>query len=176
MTSSPVPAPEEGFVILWAGENEMLHEALVEQLAQAGIPFGDRPIGEESTADILPVELKARFGFQVAVPSSKEAAGKVILERLLDQNIEQLAELPAADDGDIAATQTPSSSDGAATLRVWAGGDAHMAKFVEDSLRENEITVRAEKSGEVTAILVPPTSEARAREIIQEVTQGTPPK
>ena len=38
MSSSPIPAPEASFVILWAGESPVLHTALLEQLDIAGIP------------------------------------------------------------------------------------------------------------------------------------------
>jgi hypothetical protein len=179
MSSSPVPASQQALVILWAGENEVLHAALVEQLELAGIPYVDQPIGDEQaapTADPLPIDWKPRFGFRVAVPSTRQAAGGAILERLLEQDIEQLAELPAAPDGAAATSEAPACRlDEAASVRVWTGGDAHLAKFVEDSLRENEITVRAERAGEEIAIFIPPSCEVRAREIIREVTQGTPP-
>src|SRR5260370_8110787 len=87
MSSSPVPAPEASFVILWAGENPVLHTALLEQLDIAGIPYVDKPIGEDEaapTADPLPIDWKPHFRFQVAVLSNDLARAQALLQPLLD--------------------------------------------------------------------------------------------
>ncbi len=45
MSSSAVP--QGSFVIAWAGEDPVLHSALLEQLDQAGIPYLDNKICED---------------------------------------------------------------------------------------------------------------------------------
>ncbi len=50
MSSSPSPAREGSFVILWAGENPVLHTTLLEKLDAAGIPYVDKAIGEDEVA------------------------------------------------------------------------------------------------------------------------------
>jgi len=110
MSSSPVPAPEASIVILWAGENPVLHTALLEQLDIAGIPYVDKPIGEDEaapTADPLPIDWKPRFGFQVAVLSTDLARAQALLEPLLELEHEPLAELPAEDDASAASEEAP---------------------------------------------------------------------
>ena len=87
MSSSPIPAPEASFVILWAGESPVLHTALLEQLDIAGIPYVDKPIGEDEaapTADPLPIDGKPRFGFQVTLLSTDLAKAQAILDPLLE--------------------------------------------------------------------------------------------
>lgn len=65
--------PQGSLIMLWAGEDPALHAALVEELEEAGILYIDRPTGDDQIAppaDILPIDWKAQFGFEVAVPSS----------------------------------------------------------------------------------------------------------
>jgi hypothetical protein len=179
MSSSPVPAPEASFVILWAGENPILHTALLEQLDIAGIPYVDKPIGEDEaapTADPLPIDWKPRFGFQVAVPSTELAKAQALLDPLLELELEPLAELPAEDDASPACEEVPPAcKEESASFQVWSSDEPKLARFIVESLRENEILTRAETHGEQTAIFVPPACEFRAREIIREVTEATPP-
>jgi len=86
MSSRPVP--RDSHVRLWTGENPALHDALLEQLQSAGIPYVDRPFGSDQvapTADPLPIDWRPRFGFEVAVPSRHLSQARQILEKLLDQ-------------------------------------------------------------------------------------------
>jgi hypothetical protein len=179
MSSSPVPAPAGSFVILWAGENPVLHAALLEQLDNAGIPYVDKLIGEDEaapTADPLPIESKPRFGFQVAVLSTELRSAQALLEPLLELELEALAELPAEDDASAASEVVPPAcKEESATFQVWSSDEPKLARFIVESLRENEIPTRAENHGEQTAIFVPPACEFRAREIIREVVEAMPP-
>jgi hypothetical protein len=179
MSSSPIPAPEASFVILWAGENPVLHTALLEQLDIAGIPYVDKPIGEDEAAPIadpLPIDWKPRFGFQVAVLSTDLAKAQAILDPLLELELQPLAELPAEDDAPAVSEDVPPAcKEEIATLQVWSSDDPKLARFIVESLRENEIPTRAETHAEQTAIFIPPACESRAREIIREVIEATPP-
>ncbi len=93
---SAKPAPQSSYVVLWAGENPALHDALLEELDLAGIGYADKPLGEgEVTTDPLPVDSKPRFGFEVAVHHSDLPAARQILEKLLDEGELADVELPA---------------------------------------------------------------------------------
>jgi len=179
MSSSPAPAPESSFVILWAGENPVLHTALLEQLDLAEIPYVDKPIGEDEaapTADPLPIDWKPRFGFQVAVHSTDLARAQAILDPLLELELQPLAELPAEGDAAAASDEVlPACTEETATLQVWSSDEPRLARFIVESLRENEIPARSETRTEQTAIFVPPACEPRAREIIREVIEARPP-
>ncbi len=169
--------PQGSLIILWAGEDPVLHSTLLEELESAGIPYVDKRTGdsqEAPQADILPIDWKARFGFEVAVASSSLAAAEAILEKLLDQEPVDM-ELVAEDEGAPAAAAPAHLSE--ATRAVWtgSGGEAERAEFLREALKENEIPVRVEVQGSATTLYVPPEEETLAREIIREIVEGAPP-
>lgn len=72
-------------VMLWAGENPVLHWVFLEGLQAAGIPYTDKALGDDQvtlTADTLPIDWKPRFGFEVVVLSSDLPGAKETLEKL----------------------------------------------------------------------------------------------
>ena len=169
--------PQGALITLWAGEDPALHSSLLEELECAGIPYVDKPTGDDRvppTADILPIDWKPKFGFEVAVPSSNLAAAEKILEKLLNEEPVNM-ELPAEDDAAPAAVEAPPAHLSNATSAVWSGDDQERANFLSQALKENEIPVRAEKHGQETTIYVPPEEETLAREIIREIVEGAPP-
>jgi len=170
------PGPEGSLIMLWAGEDPALHSSLLEKLEAAGIPYIDKPTGGDgaaATADILPIDWKARFGFEVSVASSDLAGAEKILEELLGEEPVDM-ELPAEDDAAPAAAVNPSSL-GTPTCAVWSGSDEARASFLSQALKENEIPVRVEKQGSETTVYVPGEEETLAREIIREIVEGAPP-
>jgi hypothetical protein len=179
---STKPAPESSFVVLWTGENPALHEALLQELDLAGIPYADKPIGEEEIKpDPLPIDWEPRFGFEVAVHHPDLPRAKEILERLLSEGELADVELPAEDEApeDDAVkidAQLSGAIDEKATVSVWAGDDARIVEFLTAALRENEIPIRTVNERELTLIYVPPSSAPRAREIVREITEGVPPQ
>jgi hypothetical protein len=174
------PAPQSSYVVLWAGENPALHDALLEELDLAGIGYADKPLGEkEVTTDPLPIDSKPRFGFEVAVHHSELPAARQILEKLLDEDELVDVELPAEDETPGASKEVPPASAAAEeppTVSVWAGSDPRVIEFLSAAIRENEIPVRMENDGEATVVYVPPSSAPRAREIVREITEGVPPE
>jgi len=164
--------------MLWAGEDPALHSALLEELEAAGIPYIDKPTGDDEiapAADVLPIDWKAKFGFEVAVPSSNLGAAEKILEKLLDEEPVDM-EIPAEDEAGPAAETVPGHLS-AATRAVWtgAGGEQERAEFLSEALKENEIPCRVEVHGSETTLYVPPEEEMLAREIIREIVEGAPP-
>src|ERR1700732_265498 len=134
------PGPEGSLIMLWAGEDPALHSSLVEELEAAGIPFIDKPTGDDEvapTADTLPIDWKARFGFEVAVPSSSLAAAEKILEKLLDEEPVDM-ELSAEDAAPAAVAPEPAHLS-RVTCAVWSGDDQERVNFVSQALKENEI-------------------------------------
>ena len=179
---STKPAPESSYAILWEGENPAFHEALLQQLEQSGIPYADKPIGEdEIEPDPLPIDWRPRFGFEVAVHRADLAQAKEILEKLLTEGELADVELPdaeeEADDGEtISGAHAGQAGKEQASVSVWAGDDDRTIEFLTSALRENEIPVRAVNEGELTVVYVPPSNENRAREIVREITEGIPPR
>jgi len=174
---SAKPAPQSSYVVLWAGENPALHDALLEELDLAGIGYADKPLGEEEvTTDPLPVDSKPRFGFEVAVHHSELPAARQILEKLLDEGELADLELPAKDEAPQDEPQKSSAAEEPPTVSVWAGDDSRVLAFVTAALLENEIPVGMENESELTIVYVPPSSAPRAREIVREITEGVPPE
>lgn len=61
-----------------------------------------------------------------------------------------------------------------ATAEVWSGDPPELQEIIEMSLRENDVRTRWESSGEKPVAFVLPEDEARARDIIREITDSTP--
>jgi hypothetical protein len=175
---SSKPLPQGSLVVLWAGENPAVHAALLEELQAADIPFSDKTLGDDEvapTADPLPIDWKPRFGFEVAVLSADLTAAKEMLEKLLEEEPEDL-EIPAQDDAAAAEPPLVSATETRPTVEIWNGNDERVAQFLTAAMQENEIPIHLENPGEQTRIYVSATNEKRAREIVREIVEGAPPK
>jgi hypothetical protein len=160
------------------GEDPSLHASLLEQLQSAEISYSDNAIGDDElapAADPLPINWKARFGFEVAVHSRDLTAARAILETLLDQEPADL-EIPAQDQAPSAEPPLVSTTELHPAVAVWSGADDRTAEFLTAAMQENEIPIHLEMAGDQTTVLVSTANEARAREIVREVTEGAPPQ
>ena len=179
---STKPAPESSYVVLWSGENPALHDTLLQELDLSEISYADKPIGEEENEpDPLPIDWKPRFGFEVAVHRADLPKAKEILERLLSEGELADVELPEQDEAPnneqaTAEERSRKVADEKTTVSVWAGDDARTVEFLTAALRESEIPIRLVSESALTVIYVPPSSAARAREIVREITEGVPPQ
>ena len=177
--ATPSSLPQGSFVAVWAGENPITHAALLDCLDEAAIPYLDRSVADDPAIagpDPLPIAAKPRFGFEIAVLSKDVDAAKALIDPVLELDLQPLAELPADEDGDADRGDAESSAMAqVASCVVWSGSDPKAARFIADALRENAILVRTEAGGRLCQLLVPPSREIRAREIVNEVTQGNPP-
>lgn len=172
--------PGSALVHLWAGENAVLHGALLEQLEKAGIAFYEQPLGIGPSA--RPVEelrhhtpSQPRFGFEVGVLSSNLAAAEEILEALLKEKPVDM-ELRADESRAPAEAKPRPRSAGVPSCEVWSGEDESLAGFLAQALKENRIAVSVLEHGETTSICVPSEEEGLASEIIHEIVEGAPPE
>jgi hypothetical protein len=181
-----VPGAEEGasnrmtggtLVPFWVGEDLALHTTLLEELEAAGIRYFDEPMGVYPgvrRGDHFPIQPMTRFGYQVAVLSSDLPSAGKILERLVNQE-QQDIDLPVNEEKQGETTERL-TDPGEKTIReIWVGQDERLAAFLQDALRENEILMRAEVDGAEIRIYVCPSDEQRAREIVREIVEGAPP-
>ena len=176
MSSSP--SPLSSLILLWAGEDPAVYAALMERLNAAGIPCKNMAIGGDEIApdaDPLPIDWKPRFGFEVAVLATDLTAAQQILEKLLAEEPEDL-EIPEQPLAEVKELPLTDSTETHPTVEVWTGPDDRMAEFLTAALQENEIRMHLENPGGQTHIYVSAANEARAREIVREVTLGAPPK
>lgn len=173
----PIPEEEGSVVLVWAGEDPALHASLLEQLEAAGIRYSDKVLGDDEvapTADPLPIDWKPRFGFEVVVLSGDFHAARAILEKILDEEPADL-EIPAQDEAASAEPGLVFTTELHPTVEVWSGTDDRIAQFLTAAMQENEIPIHLETAGELTKLLVSAANEARAREIVREITEGAPP-
>ena len=63
-----------------------------------------------------------------------------------------------------------------ATSEIWAGPDQDVADMIEMSLHENDIRTRWQVLEGRRTVFTLPAHEARAREIVREIVEATPPE
>lgn len=63
-----------------------------------------------------------------------------------------------------------------ATCKVWVGEDARMAQYFDDCLRGIGIGCVVSPDGTKLRVLVMPAAEKRAREVIREIVEASPPQ
>ena len=186
--SDSSPSPEDAPVLLWRGGNPVEFTALQAALHDAGIEFEEiTPRDYENTISSRTAD-RLFYGipnFDIRVRRIDLAEGQRILESVQHQ-LSQEVELGNADSGekplekavDIAEQQIAEDWDrSTANVEVWAGDDEGQAQFLMDTFRENHIpcrTVEGSETARPVLILVRPQDESRAREILREITEGTP--
>jgi hypothetical protein len=182
--SLPEASHDKGgaFVTLWEGDDLGLYTNLTKALDDAGIRYYERSQRDYTRKESLFwLEGASPIMFCLSVMQPDLQPSRRILEELLDREPEDV-ELPAADsEADRPADTIQERSAGEwnpaqATVEVWSGDDAALAQALEDCLRENDIGVRrAGGEAGTLRLFVMAGEEGRAREIIREVREGTPP-
>jgi len=165
-------------VPLWEGEDLALHTTLLEELEAARIRYFDRPMGVFPGVrrwDAFPIQPMTRFGYQVAVLSADLPSAQKILERLLVEKPRDM-DLPVNEERQGETTERVADPREETICEIWRGLDERLAGFLQDALRESEISMRAEVHGTENRIFVRPSDEKRAREIVREIVEGAPPQ
>jgi len=177
----PAEAEELGWAVLTCEEDPVFLTALASALEEAGIHHVERPLEDfrSSPSRSFPKSLEVGRGYEVRVTEADLAAAKNILDGLEREPVEESGSPPVAeqtssrepDEGD----EVPEDWDpNRATTEVWAGSDAELARFLQDTLHETGVGCRAVSDSELR-LLVYPEDTNRAREIVREVLEGTPP-
>ena len=180
--SSPEQVVEQFLVPLWRGEDSVVYEQIKDALHDARIPFYEMQPEEFHSAQGDPYRTfpHARFGFELLVMPSQLDSARVILERILNSEPEEpdFADDEPQEDAHNLAPQKeiPENWDESeANLEIWTGADEQFAFSLRVCLRENAIPSRIVLLDPGNATLsVRPEDESRAREILREITEGTP--
>ncbi len=177
--ASSEKAEEASPVLLWRGENPVVYTAILNALGEAGIEFYDFVARDYEAQLSLGFPLSSTPGFEIRVYRRDAEAAKRILETVFEQvsaapPIEAQAEWSPAP---APLKQIPEDWDpGDARAEAWSGEDASVAEFVAAALRENGIpSRRLDEASRPERIFVQPEDLPRARAIIREVLEGTPP-
>lgn len=180
----PTNAPKgAGPELLWTGTDSAAFGVIVNALDDAGIPH------HESQRDVGPIPGLAPPVYAVFIPSGEHDAAHAEMEKALlelengprqpnedfagsafssDSELEEEDETQPADD--IVEDYDPEN----ATVEIWSGSDLDLKNMLVASFRENGIGCEVEVNG-AFRILVMPSDESRAREIVREVIDASPP-
>jgi hypothetical protein len=180
------PSPPDGgeLVLVWAGNDPQEWTETKEALTKAKIPFSE----QESSAYFIFRSMRPKS--ELFVPKKYvERARKVLLDlgsrvdpaELTAEEIKSL-ELPESDgaypDGhaSIPSDLPEDWDDQEPASEVWSGGDEDFANTLLACFREISIPSRKfSKDGE-WRLVVRPEQEARAKEIVREVVEASPPQ
>lgn len=186
---------EDPFCSFWKGEDPRLHAELCTVLGEAGIPHHTvfRRDHLFNLRNYPAYEVGVPFSmFQRAENAVKEAYGAEdvrdvgageLKALLLDRDAEggRLPDpLSPPPEEDIPGP--PTAGDAMrwfpedATIRVWSTNKGEPGDFLVAALHENGIRCRLDKNGSREELYVLPEDEERARAIVREVAEGTPPE
>jgi hypothetical protein len=178
------PPDQHSVVAVWQGDDPAECAAVKNALAEAEIPFVD----QSSNAYFILRSMRPKTEVCVRIVD-EEAARKVLLgvksgtslDELTPEEIESLAlpvsDAPDHDDAPGAPADATADLDVEEHLsEVWQGDNEDMANTLIMCLRENGIPSR--KNAEVTGWLleVRPELASRAKEIVREVVEASPPE
>jgi len=180
-------APQEDpFCAFWEGDDSRIHADLCSVLEDAGIPT--KTVRREEHL----FRLSARSALKIGVPFSLYEKAEAAVKEAFGSDEDgsdavPLLSAPPQDDtggrdaSGAAATAEPDldpknffAED--ATSQVWRGEDLCFADFLVSCLHTNDIHCRLDKSGCSGTLYVLPANELRAREIVHEVVDATPPE
>ncbi len=165
----------ERILIVWRGGDPLAVSEVISALRDAGIRHHVQPTNEHLVFELgMP-----RPKYAVRVFASDVARAKELLSDIRESAPFALT-APDEPVGEQAYTPTPAAphewNPVTATVEIWSGEDVALAQLLEDCLRENRIGVRRDEAerGRLR-LLIMPTDEPAAREIIREVRDATPP-
>jgi len=196
-TASPGESDEDPFCSIWQGDDSRIHAELCSVLDDAsiahktvrrqdhlfnlsnyrafqiGVPFSMYERAEAAIAEAFDLDASDR--------GAVEALGTPLLLPETRRSIRKLPTMlsPASDENIPGPPTNGSLSERAreeATARVWSGDDSSVRDMLVASLQENQIDVRQENDGGKWSLFVVAEAEARAREIVREIVEGTPPE
>ncbi len=185
LASAPPPLTDDsGLESIWYSNDPAEYASAKEALQKAGIPFVDR------TSDRYLMFPSLRPKMEICVTSAdkdraqkalRDLKGLIDPENLTDEEIASL-ELPEKDGGDLdesddlEADPTEAWDEDAPSSEIWNGGSESLADTLIVCLREVGIASRKLPEGSRWRVVVRPEQEARAKEIVREVVEGSPPE
>jgi hypothetical protein len=170
--------PDESLREVWAGDDEGECNSICDLLQEAGIPF------KLNQPDLQFLKHRdSRFSIGV-LPNNYDQASSLIDKEARNEEEEQAAmELPAEDDVVTAPDLDHNDWDPDnwnpedATVEVSSETGEEITEMIEASLRENNIYSRTDALEDGSQkVFVMPSDEARAREIVHEIKDATPPQ
>jgi len=174
------PLDNVRFVSVWQGNDPSECERVKAALENAGIEFLD---GDSKNFEVF-VPLGSNLEIFVST-ADRDAARKIILdedgridpEELTPEGMESLT-LPESDQPDSDGPQDLSAewNEDDPVTEVWNGEKEDLADILAACLREIGIASRKLSEASRWSLVVRPEQEARAREVVREVVEASPPE
>jgi hypothetical protein len=167
----------ERIEVVWRGGDPLAVSEVIHILRDAGIRQHVQPTNDHFVFELgIP-----RPKYVVRTFASDAAKAKALLAGIyetspfvsMEPSALALAQEPAEEHPSVRHAWRPA----AATVEIWSGEDAALAKLLGDCLEENRIGVR--RGGREPGIMrlsVMPQDEAAAREIVREIIEAVPPE
>jgi hypothetical protein len=177
----PAPTNSDAPELLWSGNDSLIASQLGESLEASNIRF------ENEEVDFGLLRQSGPTVYKVWVTPGDHSAAQAIL----DETLRFLKEREEAEDarkeadsstaeefGPDAAQEyvPPEFNPDEATTEVWAGSDSDLRDMLTACLGEVGIGCVVDEPNDKIIIRVEPHSESRAKEIVREVTEQTPPE
>lgn len=194
VSSVPASAPPDGLALAWRGGDPSLFSAALAALQDAGIAHYE--IADHNQLifelaiprpryDVLVRQVDLPKALEVVAPFKERAAlaqardiwkGTSPFESAEPEGPKAKAQGESSEGGhasdDISAGFDPKQ----ARMGIWAGEDAEMAQNLKNCLREVGIGCVMEDLQGRWSVRVMPQFEARAKEIIREILEASPPE
>jgi hypothetical protein len=167
--------------LLWSGTDGGIFARLTEALHEAEIPYNDEQTGARliySSAH-TPLQVWTLKGNHDAAQAMFDSVvGSEALPEETDAELDaQENELPEEPSGPQVDDLVENFDPHEATMEVWHGEDGDLADMIRVSLRENGIgCVLDNFTPPLHRLSVYPSDKLRAREIIREIIEATPPE
>jgi hypothetical protein len=172
---------DDSLEILWRGADPAKFTALQAALRDDGIQFWHTQVYDPAGGFLSsrPYYLEAVPGFEIRVHAADLQRANGALEWVESKEDVQSdpGDQSKFDHSRFAPNQTlPYGWDSnEATSEAWAGEDESMAEYLASALRENGIPSRIpDEPGHRVRLCVRPEDLTRARDIVREITEGTP--
>jgi hypothetical protein len=185
LDAPPAIPPDSGSAVpIWYCNDPAEYASAKEALQKANIPFVD----QTSDRHLMFPSLRPKMEIWVS-SVDKDRAKKALIdfqgltdpEDLTDEEIESLA-LPEKEDTDQDESVSPVNdltedwdNDGPAS-EIWNGAAEYLADTLVACLRENSIPSHKLAEESRWRLVVRPEQEARAKEIVREVVEASPPQ
>jgi hypothetical protein len=170
--------------LLWSGDEEGTGELIAEALDDANIHYRDEKVIFGQYHEF------GRPVFKLWINSRDHDRAHSALEGIIHQVEQADREMPGPGQYDIAeSAAAPEHDDESAqeyvsskfrpekaTAIVWSGSEPDMKEIVPTYFRENGIGCAVDEAGGKITIRVEPAAVSRAKEIIREIIEQTPPE
>lgn len=170
--------------LLWSGDEEGTGELIAEALDDANIYYRDEKVIFGQYHEF------GRPVFKLWINGRDHDRAHLALEAIIHQVEQADREMPGPDQYDIPESAAAPEHDEEnaqeyisskfrpedATAIVWSGSEPDMKEIVPMYFRENGIGCAIDEAGGKITIRVEPTAVSRAKEIIREIIEQTPPE